>query len=598
MKRTFHGLLAVCWLSCGSVCLGESLLAGMPDIINAQNAVRNFQVQQVKALLAEKRFGPRERTHLLSDAISCGNWEMAEFLIDSNTELINHDMIPELPPHLLLKMLQKNTLSLDAGDERRLFFKSITSGNVELFKFVVENIYCVDNTMELEFINALLASGSTEMVEEVLAQYKKRNIPLYNDELLATVIAICPAKSQSIKLMLDAGVKPDKNSKALISAIYMNNIDTVKLLLDAGADVNSTENAMHTPSSALTVAVRQRRNEIAKLLLKNNADPRHSSMLSGTPLRGALNNFAQDCEEYLFITRQIDIRIGDDKAKSPTPKRSNLTAMELKNRYLASREMVIMLLDAGVEYTLEGNLSNGKAVCGVLASGDIKLMDKLFASGWEINNKFFNGDSMLCLAVMYGNREMMDYLVAKGADPNAHWVHGGRSLLSWAGQCDDFDLMEFLLKAKADPNERDADQKTPLLKANTAKAIDILVAAGADINAKDYDGRNALMTLNNLRTDVIAKLIEKKIDVNCVDNNGDTPLINASRQHSAEAVRMLLDAGANIKAKNKHGQSAFDFGTDEIRKLLISALPEADRIEFMQFSVPSANYLKRCDCIK
>jgi ankyrin repeat protein len=51
-------------------------------------------------------------------------------------------------------------------------------------------------------------------------------------------------------------------------------------------------------------------------------------------------------------------------------------------------------------------------------------------------------------------------------------------------------------------------------------------------------------------------LVEKGIDVNAADKNGNTPLMLASALGEVDMINLLIENGANVNAKNKDGETA------------------------------------------
>lgn len=56
--------------------------------------------------------------------------------------------------------------------------------------------------------------------------------------------------------------------------------------------------------------------------------------------------------------------------------------------------------------------------------------------------------------------------------------------------------------------------------------------------------------------DIVQTLIDAKADVNAKDKHGNTALIAAVNSKSNEIVQALLNAGANVNAKNDNGYTA------------------------------------------
>lgn len=89
------------------------------------------------------------------------------------------------------------------------------------------------------------------------------------------------------------------------------------------------------------------------------------------------------------------------------------------------------------------------------------------------------------------------------------------------------------------------------------ETIKLLVNSGADVNKKDINGKMSLhyATLEPRKTTLepLRYLISKGANVNVRDNNGNTPLFLASASGSKEAVKILIDAGADEKFFNNEG---------------------------------------------
>ncbi|HKP46186.1 MAG TPA: ankyrin repeat domain-containing protein [Pyrinomonadaceae bacterium] len=87
--------------------------------------------------------------------------------------------------------------------------------------------------------------------------------------------------------------------------------------------------------------------------------------------------------------------------------------------------------------------------------------------------------------------------------------------------------------------------------------VQLLLAAGADVNAKDSAGETVVMMLDDDATaDLIWDLINAGAKVNQKDNNGSTALMQAAETENIEAVRTLLDAGAEVEAADAEGRTA------------------------------------------
>ena len=101
------------------------------------------------------------------------------------------------------------------------------------------------------------------------------------------------------------------------------------------------------------------------------------------------------------------------------------------------------------------------------------------------------------------------------------------------------------------------DQLHEAAAANDAVKIRELLASGAKIDARDKAQRTPLLAAT--RADAIEAaraLIEAGADVNAKDNIRDTPFLYAGAEGRLEILRLCLKAGANLKDTNRYGGNA------------------------------------------
>ena len=94
-----------------------------------------------------------------------------------------------------------------------------------------------------------------------------------------------------------------------------------------------------------------------------------------------------------------------------------------------------------------------------------------------------------------------------------------------------------------------------------AAATRALLAAGADVNARSANPFSVLpihsATAGN-HDDVVAVLIDAGADVNATQRHGWTPLHGAAQNGSVASVERLLTAGADPAARNDDGTTAIE----------------------------------------
>jgi ankyrin repeat protein len=140
-------------------------------------------------------------------------------------------------------------------------------------------------------------------------------------------------------------------------------------------------------------------------------------------------------------------------------------------------------------------------------------------------------------------------------------------LLCAAKEAHNPEIINFLIKSKANLEERDNDGHTPLMIAisrnySYPEIALTLIKAGADVNAvynkpyyNEYKNTPLMYAAYMQNTPfVIQSLIEAGADVNAKNHDGSTPLLIASRYvNNPDIIDILLKAGAKIDEKNKDG---------------------------------------------
>ena len=79
----------------------------------------------------------------------------------------------------------------------------------------------------------------------------------------------------------------------------------------------------------------------------------------------------------------------------------------------------------------------------------------------------------------------------------------------------------------------------------------LLIQKGADVNLKNTkDGLTPLMVAAyNGDMEMVDLLLKSKADVNAADSKGNTPLMIASANDDAEMVKWSIENGAKVNAK-------------------------------------------------
>lgn len=121
----------------------------------------------------------------------------------------------------------------------------------------------------------------------------------------------------------------------------------------------------------------------------------------------------------------------------------------------------------------------------------------------------------------------------------------------------DSNIIISLINSGLDINAQDSEGRTAIMYAaktsSSSTIIRLLIAAGADVNQADDNGNTSLLYVCGaeasedftINTRIVKLLISAGADVNMQNDEGMTAIAYASSLGSAEAVDMLIAAGAD-----------------------------------------------------
>ena len=184
-----------------------------------------------------------------------------------------------------------------------------------------------------------------------------------------------------------------------------------------------------------------------------------------------------------------------------------------------------------------------------------ELVDLLLEAGADATVANRYGVQPISLAAETGNAAIITRLLQAGADANAT-LRGGETALMTAARTGNRDALRALIAHGADVNARDATHgQTPLMWAAArghARAIHVLAESGGDVNARTTGkaqppGSRIYGSLEK------GPLTTHYWAIPLV--TGFTPLTFAARGGHIDAVRALLDVGADVNDTLSDGQS-------------------------------------------
>ncbi|HEU4688566.1 MAG TPA: ankyrin repeat domain-containing protein [Vicinamibacterales bacterium] len=442
---------------------------------------------------------------------------------------------------------------------------------------------------------ALAAAGDSPLIEavkgrnvEAVRSLLKQKVDVnarQGDGATALHWAVHRSDDTIVDLLLRAGAKPDLADDTGATPLYLACLNrsgaTVERLLQARANPNA---ALVTGETVLMTCARTGEAAGVRALIARGAnvnvkEPGHDQ----TALMWAAAQSHPDAVDAL-LKGGADVRA---RSRSYT----QTVTSEVTQR--AGREEL--------NYTVPRGGST--PLLFAARSGDDESVKLLVEAGADVNDTLADGASALVIAAHSGHTRAAVTLLEKGADPNAADI--GYTALHAAVLRSDLELVKTLLARKADPNAqitkgtpvRRTSQDfelpkvligaTPYLLAARFLEADImraLAAGGADTRLPMSDGATPLLAAAGMGIvaptqderrgtnrrglaivdggriepetqvlETVSAALNLGSDINGTNPAGDTALHVAANQGYDSVVKLLVEQGADLNARNAKG---------------------------------------------
>lgn len=347
------------------------------------------------------------------------------------------------------------------------------------------------------------------------------------------------------------GLTPDTpTNRRLMAALQKGDLSEVKAAVEAGGDLDARMGPEHSYPIALLAAAGEPGQEGARIpLLRYVAEHVKDPGIHDRGMGASLLMFAADVDD--LETVQILVRRGAD-INYRTPARGGMGGVNA--------------LWSAILYGGGHNLRLSK------------VAKFLIEHGADVNGADARGMTPLMSATLYGKAEVMEALLAHGADPSAK-APDGRTALDFArrsrhpevgsllasrtkldligaarfGRVEDLRKM---LDGGSDPNLTNARKETPLgsaILADNPEAARLLLERGAKVDIPERAGRLPIHLAAAVGSGQIIELLAKHgADPNARLASGeprlemDTPLQVAIGYSQPQAVEELLKHGAKV----------------------------------------------------
>ncbi len=346
-------------------------------------------------------------------------------------------------------------------------------------------------------VPSLAVAGPVKNIEERIKTMLRPGKKFYKRPSLVavTIVMLLALLTVPTALVLSARAQSKTTDLSLHKVAADGDIEQVKLLISKGADVDAKDKLGRT---ALHFASEKGHAEVAKLLISQGADVNASCITELKPLHyAAMSGDKQTVE--LLLSKGADV---------------NTKRMWLKGGRLCITPL-FSAMEAGRKEVVELLVSKGAKVSEFhLAAylGDIEKLRKCLQDGIDINSQddYCYGWTALCAAANSGKKEIVEFLISKGANVDAKGGIGGTPLYYAASH-------------------------------NYEDIVDLLLAKGANVNAKNEGGYILLnYAIWDHSKDAVKLLISKGANVSAKDGEGYTPLVYAIWEGDKDMVKLLI----------------------------------------------------------
>lgn len=320
-------------------------------------------------------------------------------------------------------------------------------------------------------------------------------------------------------------------------------IAVLKRWIDEGAEwpegisLSEETTATQSPQArALFAAIRAADAASATQILKDRSLVNTTDQHGATPLMHAAL-YADAALMQLLIEHGADVNAVD---------KSGTTPLMLA---VGDPDKVRLLLDHGARVDAHTRIGRTALLIACTYTGNTEVVGLLLKAGANIHNQDLFGETVLTIASRRAGGELLETLIAAGADLQATGGFLKQAPLVWAAHDGDLETLECLLKHGAGDDA--ASLNAALFEAavrGSTPAVRILLERGADPSAMSgfarYTPLMGAAYSETLNSDVVRLLLQRGADVKLQAANGETALSLARKHGHTEVVDLLQQAGA------------------------------------------------------
>ena len=525
--------------------------------------------QQIVELLLEKQVDPNfqnsknGRTALIQ-ASQNGHYQVVEILLKNGADPNTHSISGSTAL----------TLSSENGHQQvvELLLEKQVDPNVQNSKNGRTALIQASQEGHYQVVEILLKKGADPNIHD-------------NDGWTALILSSHNGHQQIVELLLEKQVDPNfQNSKngrtALIQASQNGHYQVVEILLKNGADPN-----IHSisGSTALTLSSENGHQQVVELLLEKQVDPNVQNSKNG---RTALIQASQEGHYQvveILLKKGADPNIHDN---------DGWTALILSS-HNGHQQIVELLLEKQVDPNFQNSKNGRTALIQASQNGHYQVVEILLKNGADPNIHNNDGWTALILSSENGHQQIVELLLEKQADPNVQNSKNGRTALLLASQNGHYQVVEILLKNGADLEIGGRIDTVSIAAIHGNIRCLKIIEKHTKLSLKSLSmgwyyacccGQVPIITFLSNRLDidsdqtdlivscaegdlgsVVDQLMSGKISPDVQFIHGVTPLMISSSCGCTDIVEALITAGVNVNKIDEYGDTALDY-TEEAKQ--------------------------------
>jgi ankyrin repeat protein len=473
------------------------------------------------------------------------------------------------------------------------FIENIEKGHYEIIQILLKYGVKIDvsnrNNTFYRLLSALITAvedAQYKTIEEVLSQKQYREVLKEFRKTQLLIKACRGGKRKTIEVLLnlnvDVNVVDEQGNTALIEASKDNALYSyVKSIVKRKANLNAVNNE---GTSALLNSCKIPENRIFKFLINNGANIYISDHDGNNALMHACSYGETEKIKFLVKKRVGINAVNNDgdtalmqsvragkvgivkyllkhKVKVNVLNRKNQNALVIafvtgydevvKYKYLS---IIKMLIDSKSDPNVPVDDTGNSILMFLIMKNDFNMIKYLVEHGHhiDINQKNHLGHNAFTYALKCNNLEIINYLIKRKFDIHEEDDYGNDMIMYSTCSFNPEYFKNFIQDSgsgKTEINKCNHNKETYLImaaKMNNERVIDVILEKGADVNLQDSQGNTALhFAAYQGNVETLGKLINHQADLEIQNYKHETPVMVACRFNQPDAIRALIDNGAN-----------------------------------------------------